>query len=284
MKKEGNLMAVKKFNPTTPSRRNMTMPTFEEITTSTPEKSLLVAKKRTGGRNAQGKITVRHHGGGAKQKYRLIDFKRTKDGIPAKVATVEYDPNRSAYIALVNYADGEKRYIIAPVGLKVGDVIVSGPDSDIKVGNTLPIANIPVGTVIHNIELQVGKGAQLVRSAGSSAQLMAKEGDYAIVRLPSGETRYVRINCRATIGTVSNLTHEIVKIGKAGRKRHMGIRPTVRGSVMNPNDHPHGGGEGKSPIGHASPLTPWGKPALGYKTRKNKKYSDKFIVKKRNSK
>jgi len=277
-------MAVKKFNPTTPSRRNMTMATFEEITTNMPEKSLLVSKKRTGGRNAQGKITVRHHGGGAKQKYRLIDFKRTKDGIPAKVATIEYDPNRSAYIALVNYADGEKRYIIAPVGLKVGDVVVSGPDADIKVGNTLPIANIPVGTVIHNIELQVGKGAQLVRSAGSSAQLMAKEGAYAIVRLPSGETRYVRINCRATIGTVSNLTHEIVKIGKAGRKRHMGIRPTVRGSVMNPNDHPHGGGEGKSPIGHASPLTPWGKPALGYKTRKHKKYSDKFIVKKRNKK
>lgn len=277
-------MAVKKFNPTTPSRRNMTMATFEEITTNVPEKSLLVSKKKTGGRNAQGKITVRHHGGGAKQKYRLIDFKRTKDGIPAKVATIEYDPNRSAYIALVNYADGEKRYIIAPVGLKVGDVIVSGPDADIKVGNTLPIANIPVGTVIHNIELQVGKGAQLVRSAGSSAQLMAKEGEYAIVRLPSGETRYVRINCRATIGTVSNLTHEIVKIGKAGRKRHMGIRPTVRGSVMNPNDHPHGGGEGKSPIGHPSPLTPWGKPALGYKTRKNKKYSDKFIVKKRNGK
>jgi len=277
-------MAVKKFNPTTPSRRNMTMATFEEITTNMPEKSLLVSKKRTGGRNAQGKITVRHHGGGAKQKYRLIDFKRTKDGIPAKVATIEYDPNRSAYIALVNYADGEKRYIIAPVGLKVGDVVVSGPDADIKVGNTLPIANIPVGTVIHNIELQVGKGAQLVRSAGSSAQLMAKEGAYAIVRLPSGETRYVRINCRATIGTVSNLTHEIVKIGKAGRKRHLGIRPTVRGSVMNPNDHPHGGGEGKSPIGHASPLTPWGKPALGYKTRKHKKYSDKFIVKKRNKK
>ncbi len=277
-------MAVKLFNPTTPSRRNMTMSTFEEITTSVPEKSLLVSKKRTGGRNAQGKITVRHHGGGAKQKYRLIDFKRTKDGIPAKVATIEYDPNRSAYIALVNYADGEKRYIIAPVGLKVGDVIVSGPDADIKVGNTLPIANIPVGTIIHNIELQVGKGAQLVRSAGSSAQLMAKEGAYAIVRLPSGETRYVRINCRATIGTVSNLTHEIVKIGKAGRKRHMGIRPTVRGSVMNPCDHPHGGGEGKSPIGHASPLTPWGKPALGYKTRKHKKYSDKFIVKKRNKK
>jgi large subunit ribosomal protein L2 len=277
-------MAVKKFNPTTPSRRNMTMASFEEITTNEPEKSLLVSKKKTGGRNAQGKITVRHHGGGAKQKYRLIDFKRTKDGIPAKVATIEYDPNRSAYIALVVYADGEKRYIIAPVGLKVGDVVVSGSDADIKVGNTLPIINIPVGTIIHNIELQVGKGAQLVRSAGSSAQLMAKEGAYAQVRLPSGEVRYVRVNCRATIGTVSNLTHEIVSIGKAGRKRHMGIRPTVRGSVMNPNDHPHGGGEGKSPVGHSSPRTPWGKPALGYKTRKTKKYSDKFIVKKRNSK
>ncbi len=277
-------MAVKKFNPTTPSRRNMTMASFEEITADVPEKSLLVSKKKTGGRNAQGKITVRHHGGGAKQKYRLIDFKRTKDGIPAKVATIEYDPNRSAYIALVVYADGEKRYIIAPVGLKVGDVVVSGSDADIKVGNTLPITNIPVGTIIHNIELQVGKGAQLVRSAGSSAQLMAKEGAYAQVRLPSGEVRYVRVNCRATIGTVSNLTHEIVNIGKAGRKRHMGIRPTVRGSVMNPNDHPHGGGEGKSPVGHASPRTPWGKPALGYKTRKTKKYSDKFIVKKRNSK
>jgi len=277
-------MAVKKFNPTTPSRRNMTMASFEEITTDVPEKSLLVSKKKTGGRNAQGKITVRHHGGGAKQKYRLIDFKRTKDGIPAKVATIEYDPNRSAYIALVVYADGEKRYIIAPVGLKVGDVVVSGSDADIKVGNTLPITNIPVGTIIHNIELQVGKGAQLVRSAGSSAQLMAKEGAYAQVRLPSGEVRYVRVNCRATIGTVSNLTHEIVNIGKAGRKRHMGIRPTVRGSVMNPNDHPHGGGEGKSPVGHASPRTPWGIPALGYKTRKTKKYSDKFIVKKRNSK
>ncbi|HAG44726.1 MAG TPA: 50S ribosomal protein L2 [Clostridium sp.] len=277
-------MAVKKFRPTTPSRRNMTMATFEEITTDVPEKSLLVSKTKSGGRNAQGKITVRHRGGGAKQKYRIIDFKRRKDGIPAKVATIEYDPNRSAYIALVVYADGEKRYIIAPVGLKVGDVIVSGPDADIKVGTTLPIANIPVGSVIHNIELQVGKGAQLVRSAGSSAQLMAKEGEYAQVRLPSGEVRYVRINCRATIGTVSNLTHEIVKIGKAGRKRHLGFRPTVRGSVMNPNDHPHGGGEGKSPIGHPSPLTPWGKPALGYKTRKTKKYSDKFIVKRRNKK
>ena len=274
-------MAVKKFNPTTPSRRNMTMSTFEEITTNVPEKSLLVSKKKNGGRNAQGKITVRHHGGGAKQKYRLIDFKRNKDNIPAKVLSIEYDPNRTAYIALVVYADGEKRYIIAPVGLKVGDTIVSGPEADIKVGNTLPIANIPVGTVIHNIELQIGKGAQLVRSAGSSAQLMAKEGEYAQVRLPSGEVRYVRVNCRATIGTVSNLTNEIVKIGKAGRKRHMGIRPTVRGSVMNPNDHPHGGGEGKAPVGRKSPMTPWGKPALGYKTRNKKAKSDKLIIRRR---
>ena len=277
-------MAIKKFRPTTPSRRNMTMSDFAEITTDKPLKSLLVSTKRSGGRNNQGKITVRHRGGGAKQAYRLIDFKRTKDGIPAKVSTIEYDPNRSAYIALVVYADGEKRYIIAPVGLKVGDVIVSGADSDIKVGNTLPIINIPVGSTIHNIELQVGKGAQLVRSAGSSAQLMAKEGEYAQVRLPSGEVRYIRVNCRATIGTVSNVTHDIVNIGKAGRKRHLGFRPTVRGSVMNPNDHPHGGGEGKAPVGHASPMTPWGKPALGYKTRKTKKYSDKFIVKGKNKK
>lgn len=277
-------MAVKGFRPTTPSRRHMTVNTFEEITTDIPEKSLLVALKRSGGRNAHGKITVRHIGGGAKRKYRIIDFKRNKDGIPAKVSTIEYDPNRSAFIALVTYADGEKRYIIAPVGLKVGDVIVSGADSDIKVGNCLPIVNIPVGTTIHNIELQAGKGAQLVRSAGTSAQLMAKEGKYATLRLPSGEVRYVRIECRATIGTVSNLTHEIINIGKAGRKRHMGIRPTVRGSVMNPNDHPHGGGEGKSPVGHPGPLTPWGKPALGLKTRKNKKYSDKFIIKRKNKK
>ncbi len=277
-------MAIKKFRPTTPSRRNMTMSDFVEITTDKPLKSLLVSQKRSGGRNNQGKITVRHRGGGAKQAYRLIDFKRTKDGIPAKVSTIEYDPNRSAYIALVCYADGEKRYIIAPVGLKVGDVIVSGADSDIKVGNTLPIINIPTGSTIHNIELQVGKGAQLVRSAGSSAQLMAKEGEYAQVRLPSGEVRYIRVNCRATIGTVSNVTHDIVNIGKAGRTRHLGFRPTVRGSVMNPNDHPHGGGEGKSPVGHASPMTPWGKPALGYKTRKTKKYSDKFIVKGKNKK
>jgi len=277
-------MAIKKFRPTTPSRRNMTMSDFAEITTDKPLKSLLRSTKRSGGRNNQGKITVRHRGGGAKQSYRIIDFKRTKDGIPAKVSTIEYDPNRSAYIALVVYSDGDKRYIIAPVGLKVGDVVVSGADADIKVGNTLPIINIPLGSTIHNIELQVGKGAQLVRSAGSSAQLMAKEGEYAQVRLPSGEVRYVRVNCRATIGTVSNLTHDIVNIGKAGRKRHLGFRPTVRGSVMNPNDHPHGGGEGKSPVGHASPMTPWGKPALGYKTRKTKKYSDKFIVKGKNRK
>ncbi|MCJ7689593.1 MAG: 50S ribosomal protein L2 [Clostridiaceae bacterium] len=277
-------MAIKKFRPTTPSRRNMTMSDFKEVTTDKPLKSLLVSTKRSGGRNNQGKITVRHRGGGAKQAYRLIDFKRNKDDIPAKVSTIEYDPNRSAYIALVCYADGEKRYIIAPVGLKVGDVIVSGSDSDIKTGNTLPILNIPIGSTIHNVELQVGKGAQLVRSAGSSAQLMAKEGEYAQVKLPSGEVRYVRIKCRATIGTVSNVTHDIVNIGKAGRKRHLGFRPTVRGSVMNPNDHPHGGGEGKSPIGHASPMTPWGKPALGYKTRKTKKYSDKYIVKSKNRK
>ena len=277
-------MAVKKFNPTTPSRREMTMSTFEEITTASPQKSLLLPKKRSGGRNANGKITVRHHGGGAKQQYRIIDFKRNKDGIPAKVSTIEYDPNRSAYISLVTYADGEKRYILAPVGLKVGDILESGPDSDIKSGNTLPLKNIPVGTIIHNIELAAGKGGQIVRSAGTSAQLMAKEGNYATLRLPSSEMRMVRIECRATIGTVSNLTHEIVNLGSAGRKRHMGIRPTVRGSVMNPVDHPHGGGEGKAPIGHAGPMTPWGKPALGYKTRKTKKYSDKFIVKGKNIK
>ncbi|KOA19898.1 50S ribosomal protein L2 [Clostridium homopropionicum DSM 5847] len=277
-------MAVKKFKPTTPSLRQMTMPTFEEITTDTPEKSLLVALNSKAGRNAQGKITVRHRGGGAKRKYRIIDFKRNKDGIPAKVVTIEYDPNRTAYIALVVYADGEKRYIIAPAGLKVGDVLMSGKDADIKPGNALPLQNIPVGTVIHNIELQAGKGGQIVRSAGTSAQLMAKEGGYAILRLPSGEMRYVRIECRATIGTVSNLTNDIINIGKAGRKRHMGWRPTVRGSVMNPNDHPHGGGEGKSPIGRPGPVTPWGKPALGYKTRKNKKYSDRLIIKRRGQK
>ncbi|MDV3429246.1 MAG: 50S ribosomal protein L2 [Bacillota bacterium] len=277
-------MAVKGFKPTTPSRRNMTVSTFEEITTDVPEKSLLVAMKNNAGRNNNGKITVRHRGGGNKKKYRIIDFKRNKDGINAVVSTIEYDPNRSAYIALVTYIDGEKRYIIAPNGLKVGDKIVSGAGSDIKIGNAMPIKNIPVGTIIHNIELQAGKGAQMVRSAGASAQLMAKEGNYATLRLPSGEMRYVRIECRATIGTVSNLTNEIVNLGNAGRKRHLGFRPTVRGSVMNPNDHPHGGGEGKAPVGHPGPMTPWGKPALGYKTRKHKKYSDHMIVKKRNAK
>lgn len=277
-------MAVKKFNPITPARRQMTMPTFEEITSQEPEKSLLVALKTKAGRNNQGKITVRHRGGTVKRKYRIIDFKRNKDGIPAKVATIEYDPNRTAYIALVVYADGEKRYILAPVGLNVGDAVESGVNADIKPGNALPLKNIPVGTVIHNIELQKGKGGQLVRAAGNSAQLMAKEGDYATLRLPSGEMRYVRIECRATVGTLSNTTNDIVNIGKAGRKRHMGWRPTVRGSVMNPNDHPHGGGEGKSPVGRPSPVTPWGKPALGYKTRKSKKYSDKFIIKSRGTK
>lgn len=277
-------MAVKKFRPTTPSRRQMTVATFEEITTNQPEKSLLVTIKKNAGRNNTGRITVRHRGGGEKRKYRLIDFKRNKDGIPAKVATIEYDPNRTAYIALLNYVDGEKRYIIAPVGLKVGDTVMSGPEADIKPGNALQLKNIPVGTVIHNIELQAGKGGQIVRAAGASAQLMAKEGNYAILRLPSGEMRYVRIECRATIGTVSNLTNDIINIGKAGRKRHMGFRPTVRGSVMNPNDHPHGGGEGRSPVGRPGPVTPWGKPALGYKTRKNKKYSDSMIIKKRGQK
>jgi len=274
-------MAVKSFKPTTPSRRNMTMATFQEITTDKPEKSLLVALKKNGGRNANGRITVRHRGGGAKRKYRIIDFKRNKDGIPAKVATIEYDPNRTAYIALLIYADGEKRYIIAPQGITVGTELLSGPEADIKPGNALQLKDIPVGTVIHNIEMKAGKGAQIVRSAGTSAQLMAREGNYASLRLPSGEVRKVRIECKATIGTVSNPTSNIVKIGKAGRKRHMGIRPHVRGSVMNPCDHPHGGGEGKSPIGRPGPVTPWGKPTLGYKTRKNKKASDKYIVKKR---
>ena len=274
-------MAVKKFRPTTPSRREMTMASFEEITTNSPEKSLLVSLKKTGGRNAQGKITVRHHGGGAKRKYRIIDFKTNKDGIPAKVATVEYDPNRTANIALLNYADGEKRYILAPVGIKVGDTLMSGPQADIKPGNALALKNMPVGTVIHNIELKPGKGAQLVRSAGVSAQLMAKEGTKALLRLPSGEMRFVSIDCKATIGQVGNVEHGNVVIGKAGRVRHMGIRPTVRGSVMNPCDHPHGGGEGRAPIGRSGPVTPWGKPALGYKTRKKNKASNKLIVSRR---
>jgi len=277
-------MGIKHYKPITPGLRGMTVSTFEEITTSTPEKSLTVTLKKHSGRNNRGKITVRHRGGGYRPKYRIIDFKRDKDGIPAKVATIEYDPNRSANIALLNYADGEKRYIIAPNKLKVGDVLFSGSESDIQVGNTLPVKNIPVGTVIHCIELKAGKGAQMVRSAGNGAQLMAKEGDYATVRLPSGEVRKIRIECRATIGEVGNNEHENINLGKAGRKRHMGIRPTVRGSVMNPNDHPHGGGEGKTGIGRVSPVTPWGKPALGYKTRKNKKHSDKYIVKRRNVK
>ncbi|MGN0703438.1 MAG: 50S ribosomal protein L2 [Lentihominibacter sp.] len=277
-------MGIKKYNPTTPGLRGMTVSTFEEITCTTPEKSLTVTLKKHSGRNARGKITVRHRGGGYRPKYRIIDFKRNKDGIPGTVATIEYDPNRSANIALINYADGEKRYIIAPNKLAVGDVIVSGADADIKIGNALPLANIPVGTVIHNVELKPGKGGQMVRSAGNGAQLMAKEGQYAQVRLPSGEVRKVRIDCRATIGEVGNLDHQNIQIGKAGRKRHMGIRPTVRGSVMNPNDHPHGGGEGKAGIGRVSPVTPWGKPALGYKTRKKKKASDKYIVKRRNEK
>ena len=277
-------MGIKKYNPTTPGLRGMTVSTFEEITCSTPEKSLTVTLKKHSGRNNRGKITVRHRGGGYRPKYRIIDFKRNKDGIPGTVATIEYDPNRSANIALINYADGEKRYIIAPNKLTVGDVIVSGPDADIKVGNALPLANIPVGTIIHNIEMKPGKGGQMVRSAGNGAQLMAKEGNEAQVRLPSGEVRKVTLNCRATIGEVGNGDHANIQIGKAGRKRHMGIRPTVRGSVMNPNDHPHGGGEGKAGIGRVSPVTPWGKPALGYKTRKKTKASDKYIVKRRNDK
>lgn len=277
-------MGIKKYNPTSPGLRGMTVSTFEEITTDKPEKALTVTLKKHAGRNVRGKITVRHRGGGTRAKYRIIDFKRNKNDIPATVKSIEYDPNRSANIALVCYADGEKRYIIAPNKLKVGDVIVSGPDSDIKVGNALPIANIPVGTIIHNIELKPGKGAQMVRSAGNGAQLMAKEGNYAQVRLPSGEVRMVRINCRATIGEVGNIEHANIQIGKAGRKRHMGWRPTVRGSVMNPNDHPHGGGEGRAPIGRKGPVTPWGKPALGYKTRNKHKDSNKYIVRRRNAK
>ncbi len=274
-------MGIKKYNPTSPGLRGMTVSTFEEITCDKPEKSLTVTLKKHSGRNSRGKITVRHRGGGYRPKYRIIDFKRNKDGVPGTVATIEYDPNRTANIALINYADGEKRYIIAPNKLTVGSVIESGADADIKIGNALPLANIPVGTIIHNIELKPGKGGQMVRSAGNGAQLMAKEGNFAQVRLPSGEVRKVRIECRATIGEVGNLDHQNIQIGKAGRKRHMGIRPTVRGSVMNPNDHPHGGGEGKASIGRVSPVTPWGKPALGYKTRKKKKESDRYIVKDR---
>ena len=274
-------MAIKKFKPTSPALREMTVFISDEVTTNQPEKSLLVPLKKNSGRNVHGKITVRHRGGGNRRKYRIIDFKRNKDGIPAKVATIEYDPNRTANIALLNYADGEKRYILAPVGIKVGDTLLSGPEADIKPGNALALKNMPVGTVVHNIELKAGKGAQLVRSAGVSAQLMAKEGNKALLRLPSGEMRYVSIECKATIGQVGNVEHANETIGKAGRKRHMGIRPTVRGSVMNPNDHPHGGGEGRSPIGRPSPVTPWGKPAPGYKTRKKNKASNKLIVSRR---
>ncbi|HRX14292.1 MAG TPA: 50S ribosomal protein L2 [Eubacteriales bacterium] len=275
-------MAIRRYKPTSPARRFMSVSAFEEITCKTPERSLLVSLNKSGGRNATGRITVRHIGGGNRTKYRIIDFKRNKYDIPAKVATIEYDPNRSANIALLNYADGEKRYILAPLGLNVGDEVISATTADIKTGNNLPMENIPVGTILHNIEMNPGKGGQIARAAGISAQLMAKEGKYATLRMPSGEMRLVLVKCRATIGQVGNLDHEIISVGKAGKTRHMGIRPTVRGSVMNPCDHPHGGGEGKSPIGHPGPLTPWGKPALGYKTRKKKNASDKFIVKRIN--
>ena len=274
-------MGIRTYNPYTPSRRHITGSDFSEITKSTPEKSLTVSKNSKAGRNAQGKITVRHRGGGAKRKYRIIDFKRYKDGIPATVKSIEYDPNRTANIALICYADGQKTYIIAPNGLQVGAVLMNGPEAEIKLGNCLPLAQIPVGTMVHNVELHPGKGGQLVRSAGNAAQLMAKEGKYATLRLPSGEMRLVPIQARATVGQVGNIDHELINIGKAGRKRHMGIRPTVRGSVMNPNDHPHGGGEGRAPIGRSGPMTPWGKPALGYKTRKKNKHSNKMIVRRR---
>jgi len=276
-------MAMKKFKPTSPGRRFMTVESFAEITSTTPERSLLSPLHNKAGRNNQGRITVRHQGGGHKRQYRMIDFKRDKDGVPATVATIEYDPNRTAYIALLHYADGEKRYILAPLGLKVGVKVVSGSQADIVVGNTLPLKNIPVGTVVHNVELKPGKGAQMVRSAGASAQLMAKEGTYALVRLPSSEDRRVHINCRATIGQVGNLEYENVSIGKAGRSRWLRRRPSVRGVVMNPVDHPHGGGEGRAPIGRKSPVTPWGVPTLGHKTRQKKKHSDKYIVRRRKS-
>ena len=277
-------MGIKTYNPYTPSRRNMTGSDFSEITKSTPEKSLLVSLSKNSGRNNQGKITVRHRGGGAKKKYRIIDFKRNKDGIPATVIGIEYDPNRTANIALISYADGQKAYILAPAGLTDGMKVMNGPEAEVRVGNCLSLANIPVGTQVHNIELHPGKGGQLVRSAGMSAQLMAKEGKYATLRLPSGEMRMVPINCRATVGVIGNGDHSLINIGKAGRKRHMGIRPTVRGSVMNPNDHPHGGGEGKTGIGRPGPCTPWGKPALGLKTRKKNKQSNKLIVRRRDGK
>ncbi|MBR5251106.1 MAG: 50S ribosomal protein L2 [Clostridia bacterium] len=275
-------MAIRRYKPTSPGRRFMTVSMFDEITCDTPEKSLLAVKKKTGGRNATGKLTVRHIGGGNKIKYRIIDFKRNKYDIPAKVATIEYDPNRTANIALLVYADGEKRYILAPVGLNVGDTIISSATADIKTGNNLPLENIPVGTVLHNIEQNPGKGGQIARAAGISAQLMAKEGKYATLRMPSGEMRLILLKCRATIGQVGNIDHEIINVGKAGKTRHMGVKPTVRGSVMNPCDHPHGGGEGRSPIGRPGPVTPWGKPALGYKTRKKKKTTNKFIIKRVN--
>ena len=271
-------MAIKRYKPTSSARRFMTVSAYDEITTTKPERSLLEDQRKSGGRNAQGKITVRHIGGGNRRKYRIIDFKRDKDGVPATVKTIEYDPNRSANIALLFYKDGAKRYILAPVGLNVGDVIVSGETADIKAGNALKLENIPVGTMVHNIELQPGKGGQIARAAGMSAQLMAKEGKYATLKMPSGEMRYVLASCKATIGQVGNLEHEIIRIGKAGKTRHMGIRPSVRGVVMNPCDHPHGGGEGKSPVGRPGPVTPWGKPALGYKTRKHKKASNKMII------
>ena len=277
-------MGIKTYNPYTPSRRNMTGSDFSEITKSTPEKSLLVSLSKNSGRNNQGKITVRHRGGGAKKKYRIIDFKRNKDGIPATVIGIEYDPNRTANIALISYADGQKAYILAPAGLTDGMKVMNGPEAEVRVGNCLPLANIPVGTQVHNIELHPGKGGQLVRSAGMSAQLMAKEGKYATLRLPSGEMRMVPINCRATVGVIGNGDHSLINIGKAGRKRHMGIRPTVRGSVMNPNDHPHGGGEGKTSIGRPGPCTPWSKPALGLKTRKKNKQSNRLIVRRRDGK
>ena len=275
-------MAIIKSNPTSAGRRFYSKLATEELTKKEPEKSLLAVKKKHAGRNAQGKVTVRHHGGGNRQKYRIIDFKRNKDNIPAKVVAIEYDPNRTAYIALLSYKDGTKRYIIAPVGLKVGDVLMSGSGVEIRVGNNLPLSDIPVGSLIHNIELEPKKGGQLARSAGAEVQLMAKEGKYATLRLPSGEMRKVLLTCRATIGTVGNLDHELVSLGKAGRTRHMGVRPTVRGVVMNPNDHPHGGGEGKSPVGMKSPMTPWGKPALGLKTRKKKNKSNRLMVKRVN--
>ena len=274
-------MGVKHFRPTTPSRRNMTVSDFSEVTKKTPEKSLLAKKKKNAGRNAYGRITVRHQGGGNRQKYRIIDFKRSKDNMFATVLGIEYDPNRSSNIALIKYEDGTLNYILAPAGLTDGDKVMSGPNADIKPGNSLPIENIPVGTMVHNIELNPNQGGKLVRAAGGEAQLMAKEGKYAHIRLASGEMRLVLARCRATVGTIGNHDHENIKMGKAGRKRHMGIRPTVRGSVMNPVDHPHGGGEGRAPVGHAGPLTPWGKPALGYKTRKRNKQSNKFIVKRR---